>query len=71
MSGWLVTCLNKLLETLDLLYVTVHLGCVCVWGGGAAEVRRDEVLPSMGILREGIPAPEFTSPMRPKRNKMH
>jgi len=67
MSGWLVTCLNKFLETRDLLYVTVHLGCV--WG--AAQVRRDEVLHLMGILREGIPAPTFTSPMRPKRNKMH
>ena len=30
MTGWLVTCLNKLLGTRDLLYVTVHL----VEGGG-------------------------------------
>ena len=37
-------------------------------GEGAAQVRQNEVLPPMGIFREGIPAPEFTSPMRsPKK----
>jgi len=44
--------------------VTAHLGCMRGgWGGG--QVRRG-VLPSMGILRGGIPAPAFTSPMRPQ-----
>jgi len=39
--------------------------------GGAAHVWRDEVLPLMGILRGGIPAPAFSSPMRPQRNTFH
>ena len=43
-----------------------------LWRGrGAAQFRRDEVLPSMGILRGGIPAPAFTSPMRPQRDTFH
>jgi hypothetical protein len=48
--------------------LTVHL-----WGGGvAAKVRRDEVLPSsVGMLRGGIPAPVFTSRMRPQGNTFH
>jgi len=39
--------------------------------GGAAQVLRDEFLPSIGILREGFPTPVFTSPMCPQRNKFH
>jgi hypothetical protein len=40
-------------------------------GGGAAGVRRDEVLPPMGILRGGIPAPVLTSPLHHQRNTFH
>ena len=38
-------------------------------GGRAAQFRPHEALPSMGILRGGIPAPAFTSPISPQRNK--
>jgi len=41
-------------------FVTVYLGCV---GVGVAQIRRNELLPSMGILRRNIAAPVFTSPM--------
>jgi hypothetical protein len=47
--------------------VTIQLGCM----GGAAQVLRDEFLPSIGILHEGIPTPVFTSPMCPQRNTFH
>ena len=40
-----------------------------LWRGrGAAQFRRDEVLPSVGILRGGILAPVFTAPVSPQRN---
>jgi hypothetical protein len=45
--------------------VTVYL---VEWRGGAAQVRRDEFLPSKGIFCETIPAPTFTSPLLPQRN---
>ena len=38
---------------------------------GAAHVRLDEVLPSVGILSGSIPAPAFTSPVSPQRNTFH
>jgi len=49
-----------------LSFVLVAFG-----GGGAAQVRLGEVLPSLGILRGGMPAPAFTSQMRPQRNTFH
>lgn len=50
-----------------LHYVTIQLGCL----GGAAQVLRDEFLPSVGIMHGGIPAPVFISPTCPQRNKFH
>ena len=48
MTGWLLTCLNRLLEIRGLLYVAVHLGCFGRGGGWtAAQVRQDEILLSM------------------------
>jgi hypothetical protein len=37
---------------------------------GVDRTRRDEILPSVGILREGFPVPAFTSPIRPKKEVM-
>jgi len=45
-------------------FVTLHVGCIGGWG--AAQVRQDEVLPSMGILHVCILLPAFTTPMSPK-----
>jgi hypothetical protein len=47
--------------------VTIQLSCMR-W---AAQVLRDEFLPSPGILCGGIPALVFTSPMSPQRNTFH
>jgi len=33
---------------------------------GAAQIWRDEIVPSVGILHGGIPAAAFTSPLCPK-----
>jgi len=33
---------------------------------GAAQIRLDEILPSVGMLHGGITAAVFTSPVRPK-----
>jgi len=38
------------------------------WLRGIAQTRRDEILPSVGILHGAIPAPAITSQGRPKKH---
>jgi hypothetical protein len=51
------------LEVINFVKVCYRLSSL----RGIAQTRRDEILPSVGILCGAIPAPAITSPVRPKK----
>jgi len=52
-------------------FTNLYFYCSSRLREGAAQVRWYEVLPPMGMLRGGTPAPAFTAPMNPQSNKFH